>query len=223
MLIDFEDRVVLGAISGALAIILRDIYSLLSNLIGFAKHLVWHIAADLFMKGDQTKTVIGNIVGFLSDIAMGAFLGVIFVYIIKYTKGQPEATFLGHLLGFLGDLAMGSLFGIGFVYFLKYTNMKNIIWKGWGFGLAVWLLIFGIMLHSMPQTSGTAPETMRYPISAPFSDTASLVSAWVYIRKYCLKSLICFRMGGMDQKTAAEAPRQVSVACLSMVGVNSNS
>ena len=130
MFINFDDRVVLGAIAGIAGILTRDIYSFFAKIIGLAKFTVWNIAAALFMKMDQVKTPVGNIVGILADTVMGALIGVLFVY------------------------------------FLKYTNTKNIILKGWGMGLAAWLLLFGVIYHTLPFGVIAAPKDALSNLSA---------------------------------------------------------
>ena len=62
----------------------------------------------------------------------------------KYIK-----TFWGNSVGLLADII--------FVYFLKYTNSKNVVIKGWGYGMAGWLFLFGMMFHNLPQIQ-TAPK-----------------------------------------------------------------
>lgn len=74
---------------------------------------------------------------------------------LKYVK-----TFWGTIVGFLADIVFGGLLGIAFVYFLKYTNTKNIVIKGWGYGMAAWLFLFGIMLHNLPQMQIVPKEAL---------------------------------------------------------------
>lgn len=130
MIINFDDRVVLGAIAGIVGVLTRDIYSFFAKAIGLAKFTVWNIAAALFMRMDQVKTPVGNIVGILADTVMGAIIGVLFVY------------------------------------FLKCTNTKNIILKGWGIGLAAWLLLFGVIYHTLPFGVEAAPKDALSNLSA---------------------------------------------------------
>jgi hypothetical protein len=112
----------IGGISGALGLLARDLWSFLAkSVLKIAKFYVWNISADLFMRGKDTHTVLGYVIGFLADIIFGAMLGIIFVY------------------------------------FLKYTSTKNIIIKGWGFGIVAWVLLFGMLIHTLP-TVETAPR-----------------------------------------------------------------
>jgi uncharacterized membrane protein YagU involved in acid resistance len=139
----FKDRVTLGGIAGALGLLTRDVYSLFAKITGLAKFYVWNISADLFMKGKDTHT------------------------------------FFGHLVGFLADIAMGSILGIIFVYFLKFTSHKNTIIKGWGVGLAAWLLLFGIMVHNLPSVEA-APKDALSNFSAFIGHSIFGISMGIY-------------------------------------------
>lgn len=75
-----------------------------------------------------------------------------------FMEGKDVKTLLGTVIGFLADIVFGSILGITFVYLLKITNSKNMIIKGWGFGVAIWLFLFGILIHNLPGTQTTAPQ-----------------------------------------------------------------
>ncbi len=139
-----KDRVLLGGIAGILAIITRDIYSLLAKYIGLAKFYVWSITADLFM--DK-----------------------------KYV-----ASFLGHIVGILGDIAFGMMVGVVFDYFIKRTNTKNFLIKSWGMGMAYWLLLFGILLHTLPGSHTTVPEDALSNFSAFIGHSIFGISLGIY-------------------------------------------
>lgn len=130
MLATLRDRSTLGAIAGITAILVRDAYSLLAKLIGFATFHIWNIAGDFFLQGKQVYTALGNILGVLADLCMGALLGVFFVH------------------------------------FLRWTGGKNPVLKGLGIGLGAWLLLFGIVFHSLPLTQSTAPKEALSNMSA---------------------------------------------------------
>lgn len=125
-----KDRIILGGISGALGVLIRDLWSYFAREIGLAKFYVWQRSADLFINGPELQSFLGNMVGFLADAIFGALLGVIFVY------------------------------------FLKGTTHKNILIKGWGFGIAAWLFLFAMLVGNLPGTQTTMPKDALSSFSA---------------------------------------------------------
>lgn len=100
-------------------------------------------------------------------------------------------TFWGNAVGFLADIVFGGLLGVAFVYFLKYTNIKNIVIKGWGYGMAAWLFLFGIMLHNLPQMQ-MAPREALGNFSAFIGHSIYGISMGIFVqillKKYNLLS-----------------------------------
>ena len=110
-----KDRVIIGAIAGAAALLTRDVYNIIAKAIGLAKFYVWQLGASLFLQEKIDIQGIG-----------------------------------GAIVGIPADMIMGALIGVVFVYFLKWTEDKNPILKGWGTGLAAWLLLYGFFWHNLP-------------------------------------------------------------------------
>lgn len=105
-----DDHFLLWAISGIIGVLSRDLWSAFAKLIGLAKFYVWNIGADVFLESNQIKTVLGTIVGFLTDFVTGSFLGIIFGLFIEW-KGNKYYLLKGIGLGLLAWLF---LFGILF-------------------------------------------------------------------------------------------------------------
>lgn len=93
----------------------------------------------------------------------------------KYVK-----TFFGNVVGFLSDIVFGALMGIVFIYFLKFTNSKNFLIKAWGFGMAAWLLLFGILFHNLPGSQAMAPKDAISNISAFVGHSIFGISMGIY-------------------------------------------
>jgi hypothetical protein len=105
-----DDHFLIWVFSGIIGVLSRDIWSLLAKWIDLAKFNVWNIGADVFVEPYQVQTVLGTIVGFLTDFVTGGFLGVIFGLFIEW-RGPKHYLLKGVGLGLLAWLF---LFGIVF-------------------------------------------------------------------------------------------------------------
>lgn len=93
-------------------------------------------------------------------------------------------TVLGAISGLLADIVMGALIGVLFVRFLKMGQDRNPVLKGWGFGLGLWLLLFGLLMHSLPTATAVAPRDAKSVLSAfighsIFGLVLGLLSPWL--------------------------------------------
>ncbi|MDX9871096.1 MAG: hypothetical protein RBT41_01600 [Clostridia bacterium] len=104
----------------------------------------------------------GIIVGLLSDAVKLAVNYILFQFkLAKVVFWQITATrFLdkedlskpiAYFIGAVADLTISSALGILFVYLIYILGYKNIFIKGVGFGLMVWVLIFGTLLSQAVQ------------------------------------------------------------------------
>ena len=105
----------------------------------------------------KDKILIGAIVGILADaIKLIANYTMYSFGLTKVVFWQIVATrFIGkeylnhklaYLIGAAADITVTSLLGIVFVYFVYLFGSKNLWIKGVGFGLVVWVSIFGIVM-----------------------------------------------------------------------------
>lgn len=105
----------------------------------------------------KDKILIGALIGILAD-AMKLITNYI-LYSLGFTKvvfWQIVATrflqkeYLNHklayLIGGIADLTVTSLLGVVFVYVIYLFGSKNLWAKGVGFGLVVWVTLFGTLL-----------------------------------------------------------------------------
>lgn len=103
---------------------------------------------------------------------------------------KEVSSFFGNLVGILGDIVFGAVIGIFFVYFVKFTNTKNFLLKGWGVGLAVWLLLYAILLGALPSSASSAPKEALSNFSAFIGHTILGISLGIYaqilLKKYKL-------------------------------------
>ncbi|MGE5604840.1 MAG: hypothetical protein ACM3YE_04020 [Bacteroidota bacterium] len=124
----------------------------------------------------RDKIIRGAIIGICADIAKLVFN--YFCYLMGWTPvlfWQIAATrFLdpvelfqpaAFLIGGAADLTVSAALGIAFLYLLEYTHRRFRWIKGAGFGLLVWVGLFGTILgqsaqNKLPITSTTVVVTL---------------------------------------------------------------
>lgn len=117
-----KDQFTLWIISGVIGVVIRDIYSFLAKLIGFADFFIWNVGANIFAKPSEVKTTLGIILGLLNDFAIGGLIGVLIGILIDW-KGRKNYYIKG-LAGGLG--AWLFFFGIFFHNMPKTTNQAPV-------------------------------------------------------------------------------------------------
>lgn len=58
---------------------------------------------------------------------------------------------IAYLIGGIADLTVTALLGVIFVYFIHYFGKRYLIIKGIGFGLVVWVGVFGTLVGTTVQ------------------------------------------------------------------------
>jgi hypothetical protein len=89
-----KDPIILGIVAGLTGTALKDIGDLISFKKGFSKRSYATIASNLFIIKKESASNLGEFIGWLTDMAMGAGLGVGLVYILKFT-GQDHSLIKG--------------------------------------------------------------------------------------------------------------------------------
>lgn len=105
-----KDRIILGAMVGLLADVVKLLVNLTGYLLNYSHVVFWQITATRFL--DKTDLF------------------------------KPAA----YIIGGIADLTMAALLGVAFIYLLHLTGRDYDYVKGMGFGLAVWVLLFGTVL-----------------------------------------------------------------------------
>ncbi|HWI55480.1 MAG TPA: hypothetical protein VNT57_07290 [Desulfobacteria bacterium] len=100
---------------------------------------------------------------------------------------------IAYIIGGIADLTMTALLGVIFVYFVYYFGRRYLLIKGIGFGLAVWVGIFGTLLGStvqqkLPQSPSGIMVTMVAHLSfglalAVFTGRLNMATIHVYKKK----------------------------------------
>lgn len=105
----------------------------------------------------KDKIIIGAVIGILADAlklitnyilyAFG-FTKVLFWQVVATRFIQKEYLFnkLAYVIGAIADITVTSLLGVTFVYVIYIFGAKHLWTKGVGFGLVVWVSLFGTLL-----------------------------------------------------------------------------
>lgn len=105
----------------------------------------------------KDRIVIGAIIGILADsiklitnyiLWWFGYTKVVFWQIVATRFIQKEYLYhkLAYIVGAIADITFTSLLGVVFVYVIYLFGPKNLWTKGMGFGLVVWVIIFGTLL-----------------------------------------------------------------------------
>lgn len=129
----------------------------------------------------KDKILIGASIGILAD-AMKLIANYI-LFSLGYTKVVfwqiVAALFLhkehlydkyAYFIGAVADAAFTSLLGVIFVYTIYFFGARNLWLKGVGFGLVVWVIVFGILVSRI-----AGEKLPQDPISVIVTMVAHLV------------------------------------------------
>ncbi|MBC2723055.1 DUF6789 family protein [Desulfosporosinus sp.] len=105
----------------------------------------------------KDKIFIGVVIGILADgvklltnyvLYILGFTKVVFWQIVATRFIQKEYLYnkLAYLIGAIADITVTSLLGVVFVYIIYLFGSENLWTKGLGFGLVVWVGLFGTLL-----------------------------------------------------------------------------
>ena len=107
-----RDKLICGALAGALANIIMDFFEMGFQKAGLIKFTLDQFAGSMIIRDKAAlMTGWGLIIGFLAGAALCIILGVIFVYLIEFT-------------GFQGIILKGLLYGF-ILWFLIYGGVKS--------------------------------------------------------------------------------------------------
>lgn len=105
-----KDKIMAGLVVGLLADVVKLAVNYSFFLLGFVKTVFWQVAATRFLSSSELFKPVAYLIGGLVDLTTTAVLGVIFIYLIRFTG-------------------------------------RDYVWyKGAGFGLIVWVGLFGTVL-----------------------------------------------------------------------------
>lgn len=58
---------------------------------------------------------------------------------------------MAYIIGGVADVTFSAILGVMFVYFIYYLGVRHVLIKGIGFGLGVWVIVFGTLLSQSIQ------------------------------------------------------------------------
>jgi hypothetical protein len=95
-----------------------------------------------------------NFLGYLLNFTSVVFWQLVAArFLEKPYLYKPAA----YIIGGIADITFSAILGVFFVYFIYLFGTKYLLIKGIGFGLSVWVVIFGTLLGQSVQ--GKLPQT----------------------------------------------------------------
>jgi len=106
-----QDKTIRGAVCGIFGNLLKNIVEFLFWDVHWLKHPLSHFAASIFVEPNHDM-FFGSGLGFLMDYLYGAFLGVVFIFLISRVEEQYIQI-------------KGLLYG-SFVWFFSYSGIRAL-------------------------------------------------------------------------------------------------
>lgn len=136
-----RDKVVFGGLIGVLSKIAMDIFQIPLWKLKMIKHPLAHYAGSLFMGIDTIHhTLLGIIISFLVDYIYAIFLGISFVYLVRYIIGKQNLILKGLLFG-----AFIWLFSFGGLRSLPIVKLHQVIFANMPYYFLIHM-VFGLAL-----------------------------------------------------------------------------
>jgi LacY proton/sugar symporter. len=79
-----DDHFALWIICGVLSISVRELYSFTAKSLGLQKHLIWNIAAGLFVPKALIHTFWAILIGISADLIVGGIIGFLYGLFIEW-------------------------------------------------------------------------------------------------------------------------------------------
>jgi hypothetical protein len=139
----FNNKIYLGAISGVVATLTKDILNQGLYSLGILKTLFAQYAIGMYVSPQEAKVLPGILAGYLVDFGLSALLGIIFIGVIEKTKPK-HLVFQGFLFGSaMYMLIYGALlsFGISSVKERGLIDVTLMIACHLAYGLTLGLMV----------------------------------------------------------------------------------
>ncbi|TCL64260.1 hypothetical protein EDC14_101966 [Hydrogenispora ethanolica] len=96
-------------------------------------------------------SVMKDLYGLFAVLSRFATFHIIHIAADIFLKKPHIQIFLGYLIGMIIDLSVGGIFGILSGLTLRCFGNRHYLLKGFVIGFTIWLGIFGIIMHTLPQ------------------------------------------------------------------------
>ena len=114
-MVKIRDTFTIGTIAGLIGTIVFLTVNYLFKLLGYQFTSTWEATAGIFLSENLVHTTLGNTIGLLGEYAIGASVGIIIAYILKFT---------GYDYYILKGLGIGAFYWIATVGFVgKIINL----------------------------------------------------------------------------------------------------
>ncbi len=104
-----RDTITLGVIGGLIGTLGMHITNIALQFLGIVKITSLQVTAALFLNWSEVNTMYGSIIGWVNHLFIGAVVGIIISFMLKY-YGKDY-----YLIKGLGVTGLGYLVGMGFV------------------------------------------------------------------------------------------------------------
>ncbi len=109
--------------------------------------------------GIGSELMAGAMLGVLADLVKLGFnylafrfglAGAIFWRVVaaQFVRAADLASPMAVAIGAVADLTTAALLGTAFLFLLRYTGMRYLWFFGASFGLAAWVMLFGLIIGS---------------------------------------------------------------------------
>ncbi len=108
-----KDRILAGSVAGMIATLVKAVPNFILWKLGIVKYLYFQVAASALVTPQDVNTTLGLVVGFITDIITGGSLGLLIVFLFRYT-GRDYWWYKGLIVGNLIWLwGLGELINFG--------------------------------------------------------------------------------------------------------------
>ncbi len=122
-----KDRVLIGSTAGMIAAVFKDASNLIFYSLKIVNTLYFQLAASAHLLPAGVNTVLGYIIGILSDIITGGTIGVLGIFFLSYF-GTDYWWYKGCIIGNLVWLfGLGVILNLGTIHLNSYDPVFRMV------------------------------------------------------------------------------------------------
>ena len=144
------------------------------------------------MRDKMDRTVVGALGGIIGGLAFiivlqiadifinGSYPRVLHIAHLFIPPGQDH-TFIGKVIAHIAHFGVSALLGVLYVNIFRLTGRDWVTTKGLLFGIAAWIVVFGIMgkVLSLPQKGGMSVALVMILVHLVFGVVTSWSVFWI--------------------------------------------